>query len=90
MKLGAFCISHAVHGPCPAVRREVFCYWRVPVTTLIDRLATLEKLIDEFVQRLDDFIAVRDGKRAAGTEVVLYIDYQKRLLLFSHSFTGFT
>ena len=93
MKLRAFCVLHAVDGPCAAVRREVFCCWGVPVATLVDRRATLEKLVDQFVQRLDDFIAVRDGESAAGAEVVLYVDYQESLFRLQscvYRITGFT
>jgi hypothetical protein len=46
----------------------------MPVTTLVDRLAAIEKLVDGLIQRLDNFIAVRHRECAAGTEVVLDID----------------
>ena len=75
MKLRAFCVLHAVNGPCAAKSHEVFCRCWMPVAALVDGRAALEKLVDEFVERSDDFVAVRDGKSATGAEVVLDVDY---------------
>src|SRR6185369_8245625 len=84
MKFRAGCLAHAVDGPRAAVRREVFCYGRVPVAGFVDRRAALEKLIDQLVERRHDFIAMRHGESSAGAEVVLYIDYQESLFRLSH------
>jgi Cu/Ag efflux protein CusF len=56
----------------------------MPIAALVDRCAALEKLVDEFVERLDDFVAVRDSQSSAGTEIVLHIDYDQRLVWLSH------
>jgi len=47
----------------------------MPVAALVDGVATLEKLVDQFVERRNYLIAARDRECAAGAEVVLYIDY---------------
>jgi hypothetical protein len=47
----------------------------MPIAALVDGRAALEKLVDEFVERLDDFVAVRDGKSSARAEIVLYVDH---------------
>src|SRR4029079_7819801 len=88
MKLGAFCLAHAVDGPCAAVRREVFGDGRVPVAGFVDRRATLEKIVDQLIEWFDYFVTMRNGESSARTEVVLHVDYQQSLFRFSHTFTG--
>ena len=88
MKLRAFCIAHAVDWPRAAVRREVFCYWRVPVAGFVNRRAALEKIVDQLVEWFNYFVTMRDGEGSTRTEVVLHVDYQERLFRFGHTFTG--
>jgi hypothetical protein len=47
----------------------------MPVAALVDGSAALKKVVDQLIERFDDVVAVRDGKRAARAEVVLYVDY---------------
>lgn len=68
--------------------REVSCHWWMPIAALVDGRAAFEKLIDQFVERLDNFIAARNGECTAWAEVVLYIDYQESLIGLSHTLTG--
>ena len=85
MKFCASGVLNAVHRPRAAVGREVFRSGRMPVATLVHRRAALEKLVDLLVKRLDNFIAMRHGKCAAGTKVVLYVDNDQCLFGSAHA-----
>ena len=89
MKFGAAGVLHTMHRPGAAVFREVpGCGW-MPVAAFVNRSATLEKLINESIQWCDNFIASLYGKSAARTKVVLDVDDQQRLFVFSHGYIGF-
>jgi hypothetical protein len=64
MKLGALRVLHAVNGPRSTVSLEMFRLWRVPVAALVNRIAALQKLFDQLVQRRDDFVSVGHSQRS--------------------------
>jgi hypothetical protein len=58
----------------------------MPIATLVNRRAALEKLVNQPIERRNHFVAMRNGERAAGAEVVLYVDNNQCLLWFTHCF----
>ena len=76
MKSGALGVLYAVNGPCAAELSEMFRGSRMPVTTLVNRISALEKLVNEFVQGRDDFVTLRHSERAARAKIILHVDDQ--------------
>jgi hypothetical protein len=46
----------------------------VPVTSLEDWVSSLEKLLDQFVERWNNFIALRHRQRTSGAKIVLHVN----------------
>ena len=76
MKFSAFGVLHTVNGPVTAELLEVFRASWMPVAALVNRISALEKLVNESVQRRDDFVALRHSEHAARTKIVLHVDDQ--------------
>ena len=61
----------------------MFGLWRMPIARFEHRLASIEKLSHQVVERRNDFISIRDGQRAAGTKVVLHVNHNQCFLCFT-------
>src|SRR5687767_11070249 len=70
--------------PCAAVRLEVFCFLRMPVATFEHGLAAFEKLLDYFIQRGHNLIALGHRQCAARTEIVLHVNNYQGFFLVCH------
>src|ERR1044072_565863 len=87
MKLGPLRVLDAVYGPRASVSCKVARLGWMPITSLVNRRAALEKLVDQSIQGFDNFVAMRHGKRAARAEVVLHVNYDQCLSWFTHFLT---
>jgi hypothetical protein len=56
----------------------------MPVPSLKNWRASLEKYCDELVERSDDFVTMSDRKSSTRTEIVLNVDNDQRLLFRLH------
>src|SRR5205085_4736330 len=86
VEFSAESVLYAVDGPSAAVCREVFGLRGMPVAALEDGFAAFEEFAYKTIQRRDDLVAVLDGERTAGAEVVLHVnDYEcAPAVLFLH------
>ena len=84
MEFGARRVLHAVRRPRAAVSREVFCRWLVPVAAQVHRISAFEKLVDQFIQRWNNFVAMRHRQRTSWTEIVLHVHDQQGLFGIGH------
>src|SRR3990172_5761075 len=81
MKLRAVGVLYAVDGPGSAIGREMFSCWWMPVTALENWFTAAQKLLNQFIKRPNDFVAMGHRQGTTGAEVVLHIDYYQSAFL---------
>jgi len=85
MKLRAFGVLYTVLRPRATEGGEVFGFRRMPVASFVNGRVALKKLIDLPVERFDNFVALRNRKRAPRAKVILHIHNDEGLFRIAHT-----
>lgn len=82
MKFGPLSPLNAMFRPRAAKAGEMLCRRHVPISGFYNNIVFIQKLPNQSVQRLNNFIATCYGKRTARAEVILNVnDYQGPFVL---------